>query len=129
MHISHVDYIDLDPEPVLRFYIHGAPHRRFLDKHPSVVKAYRGMLREACNLNKVPIPISRPIMLSVHFINPTSPDLDNLILALCRALDGRSRAGVVTDDDLIHSIQADKLFTNPKGEGAINSAVYQRKIL
>ncbi len=111
MLVSHADFIDLDPEPILRFTIKGAPHKRFLDKYPIITREYRKQLLEACEEVGIRTPIERPIKLSAHFVDPTGPDLDNLLTALFRALDGRSRHGVLADDELIHSLGAvDKMF-------------------
>lgn len=111
MLVSHADFINLDDEPILRFNIHGAPHRRMLDKYPILTREYRKQLLHACEQAGIKTPIKCPIKLSAHFVDPTAPDLDNLLVALFRALDGRSRHGVLADDELIHSLGGvDKLF-------------------
>jgi Holliday junction resolvase RusA-like endonuclease len=93
--------------PVLTFYVHGAPHRRV---HVALIKSYRAALIEACKHIGLAAPIDHPIDLVVVFIDPTSPDLDNLLTALYRALDGKTRRGVLVDDSLVHSVKMMKLL-------------------
>ena len=76
--------------PLLRFYIHGAPHRRI---HQTVLRQYRKAIWEAGREAKIPAPLRNNIELSATFINPTSPDLDNLLTALFQALDGKCGQG------------------------------------
>lgn len=91
--------------PVLRLHIHGAPHRRSDDV---TLKCYRTCITMAARRAGIFTPISRPIYLWVEFIDPTSPDLDNLLTALYRALDGKNptlgRHAVLEDDRLIRCI-------------------------
>lgn len=60
----------------------------------------------------VSMPIDEPIDLMVSFINPSSPDLDNLIMALFRALDGKTLRGngILSDDGLIHKVTMSKFY-------------------
>jgi Holliday junction resolvase RusA-like endonuclease len=83
--------------PLLRFYIHGAPHRRI---HQAVLRQYRKAIWEAGREAKIPAPLKRHVELSALFINPTSPDLDNLTTALFQALDGKCGTGptLLVDD-------------------------------
>lgn len=93
-----------DDLPLLRFYVHHAPHRR---QHHRVIAMYRDELVTAAKAAKIEIPIRRPIAVSVLFIDPSSPDLDNLLMALFRALDGtsHSKPTVLQDDGLIFSLE------------------------
>jgi Holliday junction resolvase RusA-like endonuclease len=95
--------------PLLTMFVHGAPHRR-IDN--AVINQYRVALIAAARQAKIEIPIDMAIDLDVYFIDPTSPDLDNLITALYRALDGRvtSRPGVIADDSLIQRVRMSKLY-------------------
>ena len=95
--------------PLLRLYVHGAPHRR---QHREVISRYRKELVEAAKAAKIKIPITTPIAVSVLFIDPTSGDLDNLITALWRAIDGKASSGltVLSDDELIFSIERTAKF-------------------
>lgn len=95
--------------PLLKFYIHGAPHRRM---HRAIIESYRKALLQACAEIRIKTPIKSPIDLSVVFIDPTSPDLDNLLTATFRALDGKTRSGVLADDGLIHSVKMMKLIND-----------------
>jgi hypothetical protein len=90
--------------PLLRFYIHGAPHRRI---HEAVLQQYCNALWEAGREARIPAPIRNNIELSATFINPTSPDLDNLLTALFRALDGKCGQGptLLADDRQIVFVQ------------------------
>jgi len=90
--------------PLFRLYIHNAPHRRM---HRAVIQQYREKLRPAFMKLGEPLPIDYPIELSVVFVNPTSPDLDNLLMSLFQALDGKTlkKPGVLVDDRLIQVIR------------------------
>jgi hypothetical protein len=95
--------------PLLRFYIHGAPHRRV---HKATLMEYRVAIWEAAGEAGIRQTIAHPIELSVTFINPTSPDLDNLLTALFQALDGKTGRGptVLVDDKLISYVKMGLMF-------------------
>lgn len=96
--------------PVLSLVIYDAPHRRM---HHAVITQYRGFLRDALTSAAVSIPIDEPIDLMVSFINPSSPDLGNVYLALERAMDGKALkkgTGIVSDDSLIQKVTMSKFF-------------------
>jgi Holliday junction resolvase RusA-like endonuclease len=100
-----IKYVErADDLPLLQFYIHGAPHRRM---HHQTIEAYRKELVEAAQKEKIVIPIKHPVAVSVLFIDPTSIDLDNLLTALWRAMDGKDhrKPTVLADDGLIHWIE------------------------
>ena len=84
--------------------IHGAPHRRM---HVKMIQAYREEIRAACEASGINLPIDTSIHLKVHFIDPCSPDFDNLLVALYRAMDGSTLKppGILTDDKLIRRIR------------------------
>lgn len=90
----------VDDVPLLRLYIHGAPHRR---QHIQVIHRYRDELVKAAVAAGIKVPITIPIDLWVMFIDPCSPDLDNLHMALARAMDGNAhnRPTLLADDSLI----------------------------
>lgn len=104
-----VSYFPARHPPLLQLSIHHAPHRRM---HTAVIQKYREHLLSACKAAQVPVPISEPLDLSVLFVNPASPDLDNLVMALYRALDGKTLKGasVLVDDGLISKLTASKFF-------------------
>jgi len=79
---------------LLRFFIHGAPHRR---SHQAVLKQYRRALWDGGREAQIPVNNVEP---SAIVISPTSPDLDNLLTALFQALDGKCGQGptLVADD-------------------------------
>jgi len=82
----------------LRFFIHGAPHRR---SHQAVLKQYRRALWDAGREAQIAAPLVNNVELSATVISPTSrPDLDNLLTALFQALDGKCGQGptLVADD-------------------------------
>jgi hypothetical protein len=91
------EYDPRQPTPLLRFYIHGAPHRRI---HQAVLRQYRKAIWEAGKEAKIPAPLRCNVELSATFINPTSTDLDNLLVALFQALDGKCGQGptLLVDD-------------------------------
>jgi Holliday junction resolvase RusA-like endonuclease len=95
--------------PVLSLVIYDAPHRRM---HHAVITQYQGFLRDAMTAAGIATPIDEPIDLQVNFINPSSPDLDNLIMALFRAMDGKTlkSTAILTDDGLIQKVTMTKYF-------------------
>lgn len=106
-----VEYDQSRYPPLLRLYVHGAPHRR---QHYRVIQKYRDELVAAGRAAGVRLPIMDPIDLAVTFINPCSPDLDNLITALYRAVDGTShdKPTLLEDDSLIHGVTMGKFYPN-----------------
>jgi hypothetical protein len=95
--------------PLLRIYAHDAPHRR---QHYQVIQKFREELVRAAQAANIKIPITHPVELYVLFVNPSSPDIDNAIVALYRALDGTSLKGpaILEDDGLIIGHSAFKFF-------------------
>lgn len=106
-----VNYFPALHPPLLQLSIHDAPHRRM---HRAVIKQYREHLRKALMRAEVQMPIEHPIDLSVLFVNPTSPDLDNLLTALYQALDGRTHSGILADDGLVSKATVSKYFPQRK---------------
>lgn len=102
-----------DDLPVLRLYVHGAPHRRM---HRAILAQYRKELYAETKKLGIKLPIKTPIEVNVTFINPTGPDIGNLYLALEQALDGKCGQGptVLADDSLICYVKAGVLFTEFK---------------
>lgn len=90
--------------PLLRLSIHDAPHRRM---HIKVIQRYRDELRKAFHAAEILTPIDYPVELSVLFVNPCSPDLDNLLTALYQAMDGATLKppGILVDDRLVQVIR------------------------
>lgn len=88
---------------LLTVYVHGAPHRRI---HREVLKRYREELWKAAEENNIG-QLSHQVNLSALFIDPTGPDLDNLITALFQALDGKCGKGptILKDDKQIVFIE------------------------
>jgi hypothetical protein len=99
--------------PILRLVIYDAPHRRV---HHRVIDEYRVFLQKAVARAGIKTPIDHPIDLYVNFVNPTSPDSDNLLTALYRALDGKTGKGpgILTDDGLINHDRIWKFFPPAK---------------
>lgn len=102
--------IKKDDLPVLRLFIHGAPHRRI---HRAVLVQYRKELYDAAKAAKIVMPIKYDVEVVVTFINPCGPDLGNLYLALEQALDGKCGKGptVLEDDSLVKRLDATIMFT------------------
>lgn len=69
--------------------IRGAPHRRI---HRKVLEQYRIEIWRAAKAAGLD-QMSHQISLSALFIDPTGPDLDNLLVALFQALDGETGKG------------------------------------
>lgn len=106
-----IDRLEQPHVPLLRMFIHNAPHRR---QHRQVIRQYREVLREAFEAIGMKTPYPGLIDLSLIFVNPTSPDYDNLLTALFQALDGRALGckGILKDDSQIYTIQGmRKLYT------------------
>ena len=78
------------PTRHLTAIVHGAPHRRV---HRAILAQYRTALWEAAGAIGIKHPMSHQITLSATFIDPTGPDLDNLLTALFQALDGKCGRG------------------------------------
>lgn len=97
----------------LTLTIFDAPHRRM---HVRTIQQYREHLVRACRIAGAMTPIEDPIDLDVTFINPSSPDLGNIYLALEQAMDHTTlkRPGVVLDDGLISKVTMMKLFINQR---------------
>lgn len=99
-----LEYDGAKAPPVLCAYVHSAPHRRV---HQAVLRTYREAIWEAWKAAGRADTIKTPIELTVTFINPTGPDLDNLLTALFQALDGKTGKGptVLADDRLISYVK------------------------
>jgi|GraSoiStandDraft_17_1057272.scaffolds.fasta_scaffold144869_1 Holliday junction resolvase RusA-like endonuclease len=95
----------VDGTLVLRMFVHDAPHRRML-VHREVLRDYRKHLIAAARRAGLVVPITEPIELKVTFVDPTSPDLGNLYLALENAMDG----AIVLDDSLIQAQATNKMY-------------------
>src|SRR3990172_2843513 len=94
----------------LNMSIFGAPHRR---QSNAVLKTYRDeIFHSAYNLGIS--KIDYPIDLNVLFVDPTSPDLDNLITALYRVLYAKAlkRPSLLSDDGLIQKVTMSKFYPN-----------------
>lgn len=89
---------------LMTFFIHHAPHRR---AHRKVLAQYREVLWRAAGEAGITHTMTHDIGVSVLFVNPTSPDYDNLITALWQALDGKTGKGptILADDRQIQWIE------------------------
>lgn len=74
---------------LLTVTVRGAPHRRI---HRKILEQYRVEIWRAAQEAGLD-QMSHQISLSALFIDPTGPDLDNLITALFQALDGKTGKG------------------------------------
>jgi hypothetical protein len=99
--------------PLLRMYIHGMPHRR---QDKKTLQTVREKINKAAMQAGILGPIDEPIDLYVVFISPVSPDLDNCIAALYRALDAKALKGpsLLTDDGLISKVTMFKFYPTEK---------------
>lgn len=103
-------YDDSAFPPRLVFEIQGAPHERMSDV---MISSYRVCLFMACFRADIEVPIRHKIDLVVTFVNPTSPDLDHLLVALYRALDSKTldrKFAVLEDDGLIQHVTMGKFY-------------------
>jgi Holliday junction resolvase RusA-like endonuclease len=80
--------------------------------HIAVIQKYRETLKSAAEKIGLKTPIQHPLDLYVCFINPSSPDLDNLLMALYQALDGKTlrKPALLDDDGLICKVEMMKIF-------------------
>lgn len=106
--------VDLDTKAFphrLQIWVHGAPHRR---QSREVLQTFRKKLNEAADAAGLEYPIEQPVDLYVLFVDPTTPDLDNSLTALYRAIDGKSLKGksLLKDDGLIFSVKMSKFYPN-----------------
>jgi len=109
-----VSYIKLDETifpPKLTIAVHGAPHRR---QEPQVLQVYRDTIVAAALKKDISIPIDHIIDLDILFVDPTTPDLDNLITAFYRSVDEKALNGpsLMTDDGLIQAVTMKKFYPN-----------------
>lgn len=99
--------------PKLSLFVHWAPHER---SQKRILELYKKMVCEKVS-KVVRTPIDYHVDLRVVFIDPTSPDLDHLLVALYRALDGKSKwlgeSCVVTDDSLISDVSIKRIYNDP----------------
>jgi Holliday junction resolvase RusA-like endonuclease len=95
--------------PLISLAIYDAPHRRM---HVRTLQHFREELRKAFTKIGVLTPIDGPVDVRVNFVNPTSPDFDNLLTALYRAMDGKALKGpgILTDDGNIQAMVLRKFF-------------------
>jgi len=103
--------IDQAGAPLLRLYIHNAPHRR---SHRATLQRYRQKLHEAVAKTGLKMPYAGPIELWVVMVNPTSPDLGNLYGAMERCFDGKALDPpyILDDDGQIQVVRhLSKMFT------------------
>lgn len=93
----------------LNLILHNAPHRRM---HRASIQAMRAELRRACAEKKINLPIDTTVDLSVLWVDPLSPDYDNLLTALFQAMDGKALKGqgVLSDDSKIGTIKRLAMF-------------------
>jgi hypothetical protein len=93
----------------LNFIIHNAPHRRM---HQAILRQYRKELWTAALASDIINPIDQHVELKVLFVDPLSPDLDNMLTALYQALDGKAGEGptILTDDRLVCYVEMGYLF-------------------
>jgi len=95
---------EAQPLPLLSFVIYDAPHKRV---HWRVLQRYREELRRAFRRAGIFDMIDEPVDYQMNFIDPTSPDNDNLLTALHRALDDKAliKPGLIADDSLLQGIR------------------------
>lgn len=93
--------------PKVTLFVHGAPHYR---QSKEVFDVYRKKLNEAWTNAGFGLNISTPVDMDVLFIDPSSPDIFNVGLALTRALDGKTKKGILQDDGLISRATIAKFY-------------------
>ena len=98
-----------DDIPLLRLYVHGAPHRR---QHTAVIERYRIELLAAAKSAGIPTPIKHRVALWALFVDPCSSDLDNLLMALFQAMDGKAhrKPTLLENDSLVTLVDRRAVF-------------------
>lgn len=115
-----VRYFPAEHPPALQLSIHYAPHRRM---HRAVLQKYRELITASCVAAGVPLPLTVPIDLSILFVSPSSPDLDNLLMAFYQAIDGKTLKGLslLEDDSLISKATVSKYYPEGLPVGSFGS--------
>jgi len=110
----YIKYEEYKFPPLLKMIIHGAIHYR---QDRATFQRYRESINTAANVACILYPIDYPIDVEVVFIDPTSPDIANCIMALYRAMDGKALKGksLLTDDGLISKVSAMKFYPSERG--------------
>ena len=119
-----------DDLPLLRMYVHGAPHRR---QHVAVIQRYREEIVAAARAAAITVPINHPVALWILFVDPCSPDFDNLLAATYQALDGSTLKGpaLLADDGLVEVVERlARYFPNPvnKSDAQVRKAQRHRRV-
>jgi Holliday junction resolvase RusA-like endonuclease len=122
MRVTHEELLLDQHPPLMRITIHGAPHRRMTSAGElasttdvmaakRMLEAYRAALIFAGRRMGIRRPIDYPLDLEITFVDPTSPDLDNLITAFYQAVDDEDgRPALLKDDGLIQKVTMMKMF-------------------
>lgn len=124
MRVTHETLLLDRHPPLMRITIHCAPHRRMTSAGElatttevlackRMLEAYRACLLFAGRRMGIRRPIDYPLDLEITFIDPTSPDLDNLITAFYQAVDddtGSGRPALLLDDGLFQKVTMMKMF-------------------
>jgi hypothetical protein len=100
---------------VLKISAHDAPHRR---QDKASFQIYRNELVAAGQKIGIVLPIDDVIDLEILFVRPASPDLDNMLTAFYRAVDGKALKGpsLLTDDGLIQKVTMSKFYPSVKSK-------------
>jgi Holliday junction resolvase RusA-like endonuclease len=122
MRVTHEELLLDQHPPLMRITIHGAPHRRMTSAGElasttdvmaakRMLEAYRAALIFAGRRMGIRRPIDYPLDLEITFVDPTSPDLDNLITAFYQAVDDDTgKPALVLDDGLFQKVTMMKMF-------------------
>ncbi len=99
--------------PLLKMFIYGCPHYR---QDKETFQHFRKCINKAADKINMFYPINEPIDLYVVFIDPTSPDLANCLMALYRAVDAKALKGksLLTDDGLFSKVTMMKFYPNDR---------------
>lgn len=106
--------------PLLKMFVHGCPHYR---QDNATFLQFRQAINNSADELGILYPIDEPIDLHVVFVDPTSPDLANCLMALYRAVDGKALKGksLLTDDGLIQHCSMMKFY--PSGRNKAENRV------
>jgi len=107
----HYNYLDFPP--LITMSIWGCPHYRQDDR---TIMAFRKAINKAASDAGILYPIDEVVDMNILFIDPTTPDNANSLMALYRAIDGKALKGksLLTDDGLISKLTIMKFYPSER---------------
>src|SRR5207247_7869466 len=103
----HYNYLDFPP--LITMSIWGCPHYRQDD---ATLLRFRKVINKAASAAGIIYPIDEVVDMNILFIDLTTTDNANSLMALYRAVDGKALKGksLLTDDGLISKLTIMKFY-------------------